>query len=110
MWSSIAFHRRAPRQNPDAEKKPTMVVFCCEGSTCDFTTVYHKLADVLTKVPVKLYVEIAVGSVALCQTAGKPDSVHELPLKPLHGSSIGILDDSVKGGTPSHSFDGPGVW
>ena len=63
IWSSVAFHRRAPRRNPDAEKKPTVVVFCHEGSICDFTTVYNNLAKVLVKAPAKLHVEIAAGSV-----------------------------------------------
>ncbi|EFQ99420.1 hypothetical protein MGYG_02430 [Nannizzia gypsea CBS 118893] len=99
--SSIAYHLRAPLGSNLDETlwKPTIVVFCYPGTSCDFKTAEAEIIQVLEKVPSRIHVEFLPGQVHLSQPNGLPIYLSGLPGYPQNGSSIGVKGNSKQAGS-----------
>ncbi|KAI4126486.1 MAG: hypothetical protein LQ347_004953 [Umbilicaria vellea] len=101
-WTSIAFHMRGNRLQPDDLCKPTVVVFCKPGSTCDFEALELALRVLLD--PIGWTTDIRPGFLSWCIQPTIQLSLpliyrSDLPLKPEHGSSIGVRGNTTQAGS-----------
>ncbi|DAA74440.1 TPA_exp: Uncharacterized protein A8136_3407 [Trichophyton benhamiae CBS 112371] len=99
--SSIAYHLRAPLGSTLDETlwKPTIVVFCYPGTSCDFKTAEAEILQVLEKVTSRIYVEFLPGQVHLSQPNELPIYLSGLSENPQNGSSIGVKGNSKEAGS-----------
>lgn len=101
-WTSIAFHMRGNRLQPDNLCKPTVVVFCKPGSICDFEALESALRVILD--PIGWTLDIRPGFLSWCiqptiQLSQPLIYSSGLPLKPEHGSSIGVNGNTTQAGS-----------
>jgi hypothetical protein len=100
-WSSIAYHTRVHRQaNYDALGKPTIIVFCYPGSTCNYEKAEDQLLEVLRAVSLEVHLEFLPGKITLSALqAAAPHFLYDIPEKPLNGSSIGVEGNTSEAGS-----------
>lgn len=102
-WSSIAYHDRVNRQAEDGKataSKPTIIVFCRPGTSCDYQTAEDEIMKILDTASHRIHLEFLPGEILLLpETAKKAKYLDPLPIKPLNGSSLGIEGNRDKAGT-----------
>ncbi|KAK2760387.1 hypothetical protein FQN54_002457 [Arachnomyces sp. PD_36] len=103
-WSSIAYHSRISRADNayDVFGKPTVVVFCYPGSTCDhgYDKAEESLLEVLQMSPVDIHLEILPGEITPCVSSdNRPCYLSNPPPKPLNGSSTSVGGETREAGT-----------
>ena len=97
VWSSIAFHIREDSRS-GSSPKPTVVIFCFPGSSCDFEKVEDKIIQILETVPLVIHLEFLPGRIT-DQGVHGPQHLLNTSEKPLNGASIGIEGDMEKAGS-----------
>ena len=100
-WSSIAYHDRINRRaEDDTASKPTVIVFCRPGTSCDYEAAEDEIMKVLDTASHRIHLEFLPGEILLLpEIAKKAKYLDPLPLKPLNGSSLGIAGNRDKAGT-----------
>jgi hypothetical protein len=100
-WSSIAYHMRANKVKENLSHKPTVIVFCHPGSTCNFEFAEEQIRKILDTVPMEIYLEILSGKIRLAtpKLDKKSLMLWENPKKPSNGASISIRGRTDEAGT-----------
>lgn len=100
-WSSIAYHTRVHRQaDYDALGKPTIIVFCYPGSSCDYDKAEERLLQILKAVPLDVHLEFLPGKITPpARGAVAARFLYNTPRKPVNGSSIGVEGKTSEAGS-----------
>ncbi|PGH09634.1 hypothetical protein AJ80_07663 [Polytolypa hystricis UAMH7299] len=104
--TSITFHMRVNWQhkhNDDVPGKPTVIVYCKPGSTCNFDKVEEEMLKTLDKIPpeLEIHLEFLRGEIKLLAGYGEPipEYLREITPKPRNGASIGVEGRTDEAGT-----------
>lgn len=100
-WSSIAYHLRVNRRTQDtAAGKPSAVVFCYPGSSCNFEVAEERIIEVLNGATCHIYLEFLPGNVTLLKDdPGKPMYLHDHSDKCVNGSSMSVEGNTTRAGS-----------
>lgn len=100
-WSSIAYHLRVDRRTKNIDEgKPTVIVFCTPGSSCNFEAAEDKFMEVLNTASYLIHLEFLPGKVTLLPNEGElPIHVSDDCEKPRNGSSLSIKGNTRKAGS-----------
>ncbi|KAK2762329.1 hypothetical protein FQN54_001339 [Arachnomyces sp. PD_36] len=100
-WTSIAYHERISRQaEDDTMGKPTVIVYCRPGASCDYQAAEDEILKVLDTASHRIHVEFLPGEISLLSEISKKAIILQpLSLSPMNGSSLGIAGDRIKAGT-----------
>ena len=102
VWTSIAYHTRKGRlEDHNEPSRPTIIVFCHSGSSCEFQKVEGQLMTILEAIPILVHLEFLPGRITLFAPSEdtKARVVTSIPEKPLNGSSISTRGNTTNAGS-----------
>ncbi|MCJ1481090.1 hypothetical protein MMC06_001246 [Schaereria dolodes] len=103
-WTSIAFHSRTPHHMPSL-KMPTIMVFCQEGTVCNFDLLLTRLVATTNLTQSNIEFEILPGKLSLCHWRdGEPIDLRPFVEKPFQGASIATSGNKTRAGTLGGCF------
>ncbi|OAL69925.1 hypothetical protein A7D00_5964 [Trichophyton violaceum] len=104
---SIAFHMRCRRNDFNAPRKPTVIIFCHPHSVCDFAAVEEKILNILNKLDISVFLGILPGKLVSTNPGSilrrmriAPEELPEHPQRPYcdaHTDAHGIHWNDKRG-------------